>query len=484
MGSSLTFGFAVTLLVFGLPSIAGAQVSYRERFRDDPKQIEAEENRLWDEQAARDRQLTDRKPGTVSVARPILSPSGEKVVALVNDRYLSESELATRVAIEMMSTGLELRHVQLSGNGIQFEPDAFSSERTFEKRRQEAAQRLLGEWVRDTTLTLHAAANRYRVSNWEIEEKLLELADSSGGDVEEVEGTIRAVGIPSSQLREEVRDAILIEKYLRDIMRKIYTNRHYRQIWDSFGEDSIPMFQIPPRVQAFHVFRVVHGAMTKGQRKDIKKEMESLRKLLRKRNPDYDALRGRSDQDRQLQIGATGWLNARAILPAGLHQALFSLEVGETSKVFQEGNGLHIVKILEREEGSGFTFETAIPQIENFIIMQLKNDVFDQLRRLRRNSDGSAYYKIRMNSGGLNEWIEVGTREEVAQMIRERGGSRDFLTPEPITLPLTIEDPGSPGTPSRIRTEPKSPPPAIDLDLLREASPRRGRGEGAANDRP
>ena len=87
---------------------------------------------------------------------------------------------------------------------------------------------------------------------------------------------------------------------------------------------------------------------------------------------------------------------AREVEP--VYAEIFRLEPGETSEVFRAGLGVHLVRVLEREEGSKFTLEDAMPQIENYLFEKTKRAAAVALQPA---------YEINMNSGGLNRWREA-----------------------------------------------------------------------------
>lgn len=379
-----------------------------------------------------------RRPIRDMTSEPWLSPQGERLAAVVDDRYLTKPELDSRTAIALQNappiTALDPREKQ------RMEQDRWIG----------VAQEIMEEWVVTTTLALEAQRIGIGVSPREIDDTLAKLARDQGGDPSQVASRVRMVGLSEDLIRQEVADGLLVEKFVMDVVRN-YDRSYYKQVFDA----EPATFLIPPRVRAFHVYKHYDGSMTARRRKEIEAELARIRKELAKKTPDYDDLAKLSDPGSGLAVGDMGWIQADAPLLPEMHRALFSLSPGETSEIFRAGLGLHIVKVTEREEGSGMSFEAAIPQIENYLFGRTKRPLYESIR---------GRYEIRMNSGGLNRWREVGTGRVASSPPRPAAPAASAPAPAP---PERKPAAAPPASPPPARPKPAQAP-AIDLTLLPE----------------
>ena len=356
---------------------------------------------------------------------PLLAPGGEKVFALVIPRrpgaakdpnpdlaggeYLTEGEFNFRLNL--------LRLGARAMNPLVRELQDSQHDRSASQARE-----ILEDWTTNATLVAAASRRGHAVTNREIDETLHKLNEGVPGNAQGTEDQLRGFAIPESYLRAEVRDGLLIEKFIIDIVRQSYDESAYRQV---FRKEQAA-FLIPPRVRAFHVFQIIDVTTTDKQSDKIRKDMKSLQRILRKRNPDYEKLLDRARETGVNFIGDSGMISAdipiqsmrssgsmwggdHAPMSRDFLALLFSLEEGETSDVIKDHNGFHIVRILEREEGSEFSFEAARPQIENLLVEMTKIRVFETVKTA---------YDIRWSAKGLNRMRRVDW-EEYTRISRE-----------------------------------------------------------------
>lgn len=355
-----------------------SMVRYRSLSRADRER--AMQNRYKEPEPESDRPVRDM------VSEPWLSPGGERLVAVVEDRFLTRNELDLRVRLLLQNAPLI----------EETDPDRLAE--LEEDRRVGIAQKLLSDWVQTTALSIMAERSGFVVKEEEVEDALSELAHKSDSSRRGVRRQIKLVGVPEEKLHEEVRDSLLVERFIMKTVRDI-PQRVYRTLY----EERPGLFLIPPRHKVFHAYANLDMAMSARERKDISDRMKDIRKALSKRNPDYKALIALSDENMGLAVGEMGWIGADTPLAGDIKSQIFSLEPGGTSEVFQATRGLHVVRVLEREEGSDFTFDAAIPQIENYLFEKSKDAIYGVVK---------SSMEIKLNSGGLNRWREADPGEE------------------------------------------------------------------------
>ncbi|MBI3735698.1 peptidylprolyl isomerase [Candidatus Sumerlaeota bacterium] len=369
------------------------------------------------------------------VGEPWLGPSGQRLVAVVEDQYLTKPELDARVALLLKASG-----GGTTGNA-----------RDLEEEKITLAQKIMDDWVMLTTLSLAARKQGFTVSDAEVDQQLEKLATEESTNLQKVNSRISAIGIPQDQLRDEVRKGLEIEKLILATVRG-YDKSVFKQIY----ETEPTAFLVPPQAHVFHVFKAMDSSMTTKQRQKILDELEALRKELKKRNPDYDALTKKSDKDSMLSIGDMGWVSAGMEIDPKmdrLYNKIFGLEPGQTSDVFTAGLGAHVVRVLERKDGSKFTLKDAMPQIENYLFEKTRRATFEAIK---------PKYKIHMNSGGLSRWREARPGE--------KPGLNTAAKIPPSRPPAALPAPALDAVKPQSKT-PEGNVPEIDLNVLAPSKP-------------
>lgn len=347
----------------------------------------------------------DDERRTYSVSVPWTNDQGEQLAAISGDRKMTIGELRSRVAL-----------VEQGFPPIQH-PSAIERRTLEEERRVQIGEKILEAWVETATLAQEAELRGYKVTEQEIQESIAQLMQPApGGGPQTIpvnpSPARQAIGIPQDQLRAETRDSILIEKFINDVMKAWYDQAFYERLY----KQEPSAFLIPPRVRAFHIFRMLPPGISERDQKHIRKELEGLRKELRKKNPDYSELERMSNASVMLSAGDMGWITADAVIHPAMHNALFGLEPGETSEIFETSEqafstrGLHVVRVVERDEGSQRTLEAAMPQLKNYTFGKTKHLVFEQI---------SPAYDASFATGGLMRTQQM-TKAEYENYKRSR----------------------------------------------------------------
>lgn len=411
---ALSLSFPISAQVFkkGVPS----------RSRVDPSRLEPPK-------PAAEPMPAPRGPIRDLVNEPWLSPTGERLVAIVEDRMLSKPELESRVALLL---------------GEVPTPTTADAKIQLEDEKIILSRKIMEDWVANAAISIEAERRGFKADDAEVDEALAKMAAESDIAAEKVESHIKFIGVPQEQLRQEIRDGLAIEKFILSIVRS--NDRAYFQ---KVFEQDPSAFLLPPRVHTFHIFRFLPPGLTASQKEKLIGDLESLRKELKRRKPDFKALEAKSDPSIQLVIGDMGWVSAGSSLSDSmgkLYESIFSLDVGETSEVFYAGNGYHIVHVLDREEGSNPTLDDAMPQIENYLFEKIKRATYEAIK---------PHYKIQMNSGGLSKWREARPGESGPKST-SRAASR-LAPPPPSSTPSSIQNQLKPVAPAE---------PSIDLDSI------------------
>lgn len=344
-------------------------------------------------------------------SEPWLGPTGEQLVGVVNDRFMTRREL-NRKAEQMLQ-----QMPPLPENMRQQERDIMRQD-----RRIQAEDVILHEWVMITTLALHARNEGFSVSEAEVDRALNKMVQHQGVRPTEAFQTIRLRGIPESEIRAEIRRGILVEKLIHTFIEHRFSELDLRRIFETYPR----VFLKPSRVRAWQLFypKPTRGWITNNQRRQRLDRMYDWRKRLRRcdQPEDYQQLKEELEQrEDAVYLRDMGWTEQTEPLPKPLLEALFTTDPDETSEVAHSSLGMHVVKVLKREEGHRGTFEEARPQVVNYLFEKLKPILYEDVRR---------FYRIYKDAAGLKKWRRVRpTGSAVA------AGSAQSPSPSPTPTP-------------------------------------------------
>ena len=330
-----------------------------------------------------DRELVDVEPV------PWVNAAGERLVAVVESRTLTRSQLDFRVRLFLRA-----------------EPRLEDPEKR-EDRRILTESRILNDWVKTTALAVCAEDLGFTATDEEVKRVFSELSKGSDESWDETEEVKRLIGIPERELRQEALDAILVDKLLRSESEARFGERKARRIFQRDPE----LFLQPTRVRAWHIF---HAQVSRPIKKRtwyfkevsaIEIELKKLRKRLKRAKNEQDVLQIKKELERRPEIALSEmvWVSEEGRLATKLKDALFSLEPGKTSKVItvqRVGGKLdyHIFRVIERKEGDQPTFEQAKPQIENLFMNKIRDPFYEAIK---------SKYRIYQAASGLNKWRRV-----------------------------------------------------------------------------
>lgn len=119
-----------------------------------------------------------------------------------------------------------------------------------------------------------------------------------------------------------------------------------------------------------------------------------------------EAIRNQPRDGLECRGGTRGWVEqGKSQVSDVLEQALFGLPVGALSRILEDRDGLHIVRVLEREEGTREAFEDAQAKIRERIVE-------------KRREEEQAKYLAELRSQ-IPVWTIFDDEPETAQLLRE-----------------------------------------------------------------
>lgn len=372
--------------------------------------------RLLEQQQMLKQKIKTRGPVETT---PWLSPKGERLVGVVENRMLTKPQLEMRV-------NLFLQH--------QSRLDDPAKE---EDRRVICESRILADWAQMTALAVLAEKQGFAVTPEEVDQALQKLASQSVQESGKAAAQMQMIGIPEGELRQELRDGIIVEKMMHTRVGQV-SDEQLLTLFKAHPD----AFLDPTRVKAWQLFQPSGATMTRKQIADAQKEFEKWGKRLRKckKEADYLKLQSELKGHENVVLSYLDRVASNEPLPAPLLKELFGLEPGETSGVIPTPLGLHMVKVLERTEGHG-KFADAKPQIQNYLIEKVKDVMYQT---------ATSKLKVITDASGLNKY------RELAKPTTPEAGAADATGIEP--------DPASAGT------DATDAPPMANTARVRPAS--------------
>lgn len=337
------------------------------------------------------RNKIDRKPV------PWRGPDGEQLVGIVENRMLTKPQLTLR-------TNLILQ-------GLPPERDPIAAE----DRRVLLEDKLLAEWLIIATLAQHAETTGHQVSEAEVRRAINELNNAAtleGDGNSQVD--LRFVGIPESELFNEIRDSLLVEKLVQKRIRETITEDKMQKIFEARPQN----FLEPTRVSGYHIFLPKQRNMLRTEEKQLLKDMGKFRNQLRKAKNEKHYTELETDiVNSKFTFSVMNNVTSEDPMNYHLKEVLFTeTKPGNTSEVFESQIGYHVVKVVSRQEGDAMTLANARGMIEAELFEHYRDFLYSGVK---------GNYSIHSAGSGLNKWVPVAPYPEPVAPQIQPSSARD-----------------------------------------------------------
>jgi peptidyl-prolyl cis-trans isomerase SurA len=343
----------------------------------------------------------------------------DRVIAVVNDDVITQTELAAR---------LQETRRQLVAEKIALPPDDVL-------RRQ-----LLERLVLERLQLQQAAQVGVRVSESDIDQAIETVAQRNGVSAADMRKRIESQGVSQESYRAQVRDQLLIQQLQeREVsMRVNVTESEVVNLLETQErlKDADSEFDLS------HILIAVPESASSDAIQDAKKRADTLRTQITK-GGDFEQLAVANSQGSEaLKGGKLGWRKAGQ-LPELFLAAVNELRPGETSEPLRSPAGFHLLRLNARRGGVQAQAVTQTHARHILIrpseilsaddarqkLLQLRErilggDDFATLARAHSEDPGSAA------NGGDLDWSSPG------QMVPEFEKTMNFLKPGEISMPV------------------------------------------------
>ncbi len=339
-------------------------------------------------------------------------PTDEPIVAMVdNTRYLTRSQLNSKVnrIIVMTEKVAPWQDEPEDGESIK------ATDR--EKAIARTEEMVIADWVDRSILTTQAVAENITVTPLELEQKLQEVYAAeqhiaSVGLNSSAVNAVIALGISEDEMKEYVRDAVLIEKLVQAQMSTC-SESDLRQIYDYNRH----IFITSDRMRINCLSMVFEENTALNDRRELEKEMDAWRKkaakAVKKGKKPLDKIKRFLEVAEEFDNrpmgrrgGNMGWVTASS-LPRDAEKgsgrilkAIQKLKPGEVTKVLMGTVGFYVFQYVEFQQAKGFTYESVRDQVESVAYEKMREKLLAELKPrhtivIRQSESGIDFEKLR-----------------------------------------------------------------------------------------
>jgi parvulin-like peptidyl-prolyl isomerase len=220
-------------------------------------------------------------------------------------------------------------------------------------------------------------------SDAEIDRQVQEMA-APYPDAAAFDRALAAKGLDRDKLREEIRQQLSIDKLFQ---QEIATGAELSdEALRAYYTENTSRLQLPPRVRARHILKVVPAGKT-GE--EVRAQLVEVRRKIVDEGAEFGQLAvSESDDANTRDLGGdVGWVRITG-RKEDLGQLLDGLEVGQVSEVVQTQMGLHVFQVMERQPGRPATFEEARDEIvQTLTARHARQEVQRRIAELKAKAD-------------------------------------------------------------------------------------------------
>lgn len=343
----------------------------------------------------------------------------DRIVAVVNDEVITQSELEQRLRIVKQ---------QLAQNRTQMPPD--------EILRKQVLDRMVAARIQ---LQL-AARNGIRVDDDTLNRAISRMAADNQLSVAEFRSLLEQDGYDFTQFREDMRDEIIIARLTqRQVTDRINVSQ---QEIDNYLTSRQALGDPDAEYHLAHILIATPSAATPEDIQAAKAKAEKVLTDLRAGADFHQTAVAVSDGQQALQGGDLEWRKVGE-LPSFFVEAVPRMEIGQTSNLIRSTSGFHILKLLDKRSS---TARHIVTQTHARHILIKPDDLTSEqeaqrmlvtLRERALNGEdfatlakGSSQDKTTAPNGGDLGWVSPG------ELVPQFELAMDALEPQQISDPF------------------------------------------------
>ncbi len=280
----------------------------------------------------------------------IYSPATANVVLRVNDEELTEDEYEQIMEMQMQQMEMQMQQVPEEQRDVM---------------EQQMRQELQEQLVQELALVDDAKQSGIEVTDEDIEEFLAQQPGAA-----DLEMIAEQHGMSEEEVREQLKDNILIETYIDEEIDDIDISEAEKR---EFYEQNQHQFTEPEQVEARHILLDVEE---RGEA-EARELGEELRTQLEDGADFCELAAEYSDGPTADDCGELGFFSREEMVPE-FSEAAFDLAVGEFSEPVQSDFGFHVIEKLDHQEEGDASFEDVRADIEAQLEMEQEQQQVQQ----------------------------------------------------------------------------------------------------------
>ena len=331
---------------------------------------------------------------TLSLVSQAQMQTLDKIIAIVDDDIIMQSELSSRVGV-----------IKLQSKGMRLPPDSILQEQVLEKLINENIQMQMAE------------RSGLRISDQQLNQTIENIAKQNGMSLKKFQKALEKDGIKYAQAREQIRRERIISEVQRyRVGNKIQISE---QDIDGFLNSVRGKKATAEEYRLGHILIQVPSQASREQLKKAKNKAANLVKKLRKGADFSQTAVANSEGRNALKGGDLGW-RKEAELPSLFSDVAPSLKKGQVSDPIRSNSGFHIIKVSDKRGG----VTKQVKQTRARHILVQKNEIRSEAdskkladalyKRIKKGEDFITLAKefsddpgSKVNGGDLN-WINDG----------------------------------------------------------------------------
>jgi hypothetical protein len=350
------------------------------------------------------------------------------IIAIVDSRAMTKADLEERVSARYEQV-LERLRSEVGGVVAQFGPDMeqrrqlLGEQELLQEQEEELARALrqeeadtVQEWVDFSLLAEEARRQRIVITDSEFRQRLEQIKRENQLEDDLVENALKDMKLSRADFEKYVYDALLIEKLVAQFNALNYSEEFLRERYTATPH----LFYTPEKYRVAHFTAAI--PVDKGRDKKVQAELRAVAQDVRARlrkgeDPEKLFLMDKfNDMPAGFFGDAEGWYTFReSILPPIVEYEARKMKVGDTSDILinrmrDENDDIvpvsfHVIKIMDKREEAGKTFESARPAIERSLVEAGRRALLEQLKK-------AGTHKVIYSLSGIRP-DKIPTRDEL-----------------------------------------------------------------------
>ncbi|HXQ66869.1 MAG TPA: peptidylprolyl isomerase [Alphaproteobacteria bacterium] len=278
----------------------------------------------------------------------------QRIAAVVNDQVVSMFDLAGRIRLTIVSSGLE------------DSPEI----------RTRLAPQILRTLIDEALEVQEAKRLNITVNSAEIEQAMARIAKQNDMTDTQFSNFLKQSGIPLSTLVAQIRAGLSWSKIVAEKIRPSI------EIGDDQVQEYLDRLKASKDKPEYRLQEIFLAVDTPQQEDDVRRTAERLSEQI-KRGANFTAVARQFSQSATAAVGGDlGWVEEGALEPE-IQRAVDQLKVGEISAPIRTVSGFHLILLREKRQSGAAAADTSTLKIEHLFIPGPPNATPEDLTALR-----------------------------------------------------------------------------------------------------